>query len=403
MDINIDVEQPELALPIELDVSIGPSYVSLEDKPQINGVELIGNKTAEDLGLQPKGDYLLRGEINIDGSISGDGFATKEELNKKANKSELSTVAFSGSYSDLKNRPTIPTVPTKTSQLTNDSGFITQHQNISHLATKTELNNKQDKLIAGNNITIVNNVISCTGGNSGEIAVDAYTKSETDNLLSGKQDKGNYALKNEIPTTTSQLTNNSGFLTQHQDISHLASKTELDNKQDKGNYALKSEIPTKTSSLTNDSGFLTEHQDISGKQDKLIAGENITIVDNVISSTGGSGGSVDLSGYATKQFAKDANFPSSRYDELTLGASGSKYVAPANGWFVVHKKSGKEKSWLNIETPLFMSSYMSPSSGEIVTVRAEVLKGTQISVTYDMPGETKYFRFVYSQGENDNV
>ena len=33
-------------------------------------------------------------------------------------------------------------------------------------------------------------------------------------------------------------------------------------------YALKSEIPTKVSQLQNDSGYLTEHQDISGKADK---------------------------------------------------------------------------------------------------------------------------------------
>ena len=233
MDINIEVQEPQETEPIEISVSTGASYPILDDKPQINGITLLGNKTSEELGLQPKGDYLLRGEINIDGSISGDGFATKEELNKKANKSELSTVAFSGSYNDLKNKPTIPSVPTKTSQLTNDSGFITQHQNISHLATKTELNNKQDKLVAGSNISIVNNVISAIGVSGGEVTVDAYTKTETDNLLSGKQDKGDYALKS----------------------------------------------------------------DISGKQDKLIAGENITIEGNVISSIGSSSDSanVDLS------------------------------------------------------------------------------------------------------------
>lgn len=33
-------------------------------------------------------------------------------------------------------------------------------------------------------------------------------------------------------------------------------------------YAKKTEVPTKTSQLTNNSGFLTSHQDISGKQDK---------------------------------------------------------------------------------------------------------------------------------------
>ena len=51
-----------------------------------------------------------------------------------------------------------------------------------------------------------------------------------------------------------------------------------------------SDIPTKTNELENNSGFLTEHQDISGKQDKLTAGANITInSDNVISATGGGG------------------------------------------------------------------------------------------------------------------
>lgn len=37
---------------------------------------------------------------------------------------------------------------------------------------------------------------------------------------------------------------------------------------DLSSYAEKTDIPTKTSQLENDSGFLTEHQDINGKQDK---------------------------------------------------------------------------------------------------------------------------------------
>ena len=42
-------------------------------------------------------------------------------LSEYAKTSELATVATSGSYSDLTNKPT---VPTKTSQLTNDSGYL---------------------------------------------------------------------------------------------------------------------------------------------------------------------------------------------------------------------------------------------------------------------------------------
>lgn len=48
---------------------------------------------------------------------------------------------------------------------------------------------------------------------------------------------------------------------------------------------IKAKIPTKVSQLTNDEGYLTEHQDISGKQDVLTAGKDITIENNVINST----------------------------------------------------------------------------------------------------------------------
>lgn len=40
-----------------------------------------------------------------------------------------------------------------------------------------------------------------------------------------------------------------------------------DGYQPKGDYALRSEVPTKVSQLQNDEGYLTEHQDISGKLD----------------------------------------------------------------------------------------------------------------------------------------
>lgn len=47
-----------------------------------------------------------------------------------------------------------------------------------------------------------------------------------------------------------------------------ALETNLANYQPKGDYALISAIPTKVSQLTNDKGYLTQHQDISGKADK---------------------------------------------------------------------------------------------------------------------------------------
>lgn len=53
-----------------------------------------------------------------------------------ANKPTLAAVATSGNYNDLSNKPTIPTA---TSDLTNDSGFLTAHQDISGKANIADL------------------------------------------------------------------------------------------------------------------------------------------------------------------------------------------------------------------------------------------------------------------------
>lgn len=92
--------------------------------------------------------------------------------------------------------------------------------------TKDELDKKQDVILDLAEIR--------DGAGKGATAVQpsslgAYaTKQE----LSGKQDKGDYALKSDIPKKVSALENDKGYLTEHQDISGLATKQELAGKQD---------------------------------------------------------------------------------------------------------------------------------------------------------------------------
>ena len=52
----------------------------------------------------------------------------------------LASVATSGSYSDLSNKPTIPVVPTNVSEFINDAGYLTQHQSLDDYAKKTDVN-----------------------------------------------------------------------------------------------------------------------------------------------------------------------------------------------------------------------------------------------------------------------
>ena len=116
-------------------------------------------------------------------------------MNNKANKSDIPDTSEFATKEDLAGKADTTAVPTKTSQLTNDSGFITgipseyvteteltnkgyltEHQDISGkadksdipdvsgFATKDDVDAKQDKLTAGDGITIEGNVISASGG-----------------------------------------------------------------------------------------------------------------------------------------------------------------------------------------------------------------------------------------------
>ena len=85
---------------------------------------------------------------NITGTLS-DQTDLKNALDDKADTSSLSSVATSGSYTDLSDKPSIPT---NTSDLTNDSGFIDKDVNNltnydTSTAVDTKISNSEEVLI----------------------------------------------------------------------------------------------------------------------------------------------------------------------------------------------------------------------------------------------------------------
>ena len=105
------------------------NYNALTNKPKINNVELNGNKSLNDLGIQPAGNYLTEEtDPTVPSHVKN---ITQANITSWNNKSD-----FSGNYNDLTNKPTIPTVPTNVSAFTNDVGYLTQHQDISGKANK---------------------------------------------------------------------------------------------------------------------------------------------------------------------------------------------------------------------------------------------------------------------------
>lgn len=194
-------------------------------------------------------------------------------------------------------------IPTKTSQLTNDSGYLTTHQDLSVYALKTDI-----PTVPVKGVKVDGSTSNLTPDDSGIVTIPATaTKLATARTISlkghatgsasfdgssdisiqvkvdyagnaggasvatkAKQDgNGNvivdtYATKAEIPTVPVKGIKVSGS------TSNLTADTD-------GVVTIPA-IPTAISSFTNDAGYLTSHQDISGKADKAttLAGYGIT-------------------------------------------------------------------------------------------------------------------------------
>ena len=239
-------------------------YTQLTNKPQIGGVELTGNKTLTDLGIQPAGDYLVETDLAdyakttdiptdylTEADLTGyattadlEGYVETGDLAGYAQTSSLSTVATSGSYNDLTNKPTIVT---SYNDLT-DKPDIPEAYTLPTASTSTLGGVKVD----GTTVTIEDGVITAhatsTGGTTDYTALTNKPRIGGVELIGDKTlaelgiqaegdylvatDLANYAQKSEIPTD---------YLT----------------ADDLAGYAQTSAIPTATSDLTNDSGFIT--------------------------------------------------------------------------------------------------------------------------------------------------
>ena len=265
----------------------------VQNKAITNTITNLSNSVDEKLSnKQPKGDYALKSDIAplaTKSEVAEDVAQLNASLNEKQPK---------GDYA-LKTE-----IPTKVSQLNNDKNYQTAEDvNLATegLATKSEVNSKQDTLVSATNIKTINGNSLLGSGNieiqgGSTIAVDDSLSTTSTNpvqnrviteALNGKASQSDIPTKvseldNDsdfqtasqvataisginVPTKVSQLDNDSDFQTGTQvsnsiatATSGLATKTELAGKQDKGDYATTAQL--------------------NGKQDTLVSGTNIKTV-----------------------------------------------------------------------------------------------------------------------------
>lgn len=90
--------------------------------------------------------------------------------------------------------------------------------------------------------------------------------------------------------------------------------------------------------------------------------------------------------------------PSKKYIDLTLGTSGTSYIAPADGYFTINK-GGSDGEWIYM---LDNSTGANVSLSYAASVNARLLipvaRGKSIQIQYTASGTTNYFRFIYANG-----
>ena len=93
--------------------------------------------------------------------------------------------------------------------------------------------------------------------------------------------------------------------------------------------------------------------------------------------------------------------PSDRYIDLTLGASGSTYTAPANGWFLVEKAPTASGQYLYIgkSTVAFGTIQYAINNYSNLEIIFPAKKGQVIVINYNLGGSTQNCKFFYSEGD----
>ena len=271
--INTEVEEYESQIDLEQDLFLYAKKTYVNEKiDEVN--QRIDNLPSLNAYTKEESDARFTTREEIDNA-----FYNKQEIDyniytKYQVDEIISEIPVMDTYTryeiDAKIEDVSNGIPTKTSELTNDSGFATEQwvENKHYLVT-SDIAGKAD-------------------------ASNVYNKTQVDNKLALKADKS------DIPTKTSELTNDSGFVSGNElsdvatsgsyndltdkptipsldgyateawvegknylvssdiagkaDSSTVYTKTQVDSKLE--GKADVNDIPTKTSDLTNDSGFI---------------------------------------------------------------------------------------------------------------------------------------------------
>ena len=247
---DITLDQEGSTLTINSTASGGTfDYTDLTNKPSINNVILSGNKSLNDLGIQPKGNYALESDIP---DVSS--FITKDVNNLTNYTLKTNT----GSLIDLEINDTTYVVTLK---LKNQDGTIISTDTIDLPLESVVVSGRYDN-------TTKKVILTLENGSEVDFSVA--------DLVAGLQTE--ITSQNKLVSDLVDDTNSGNkFVT-------TSEKQTWNNKYDKPNGGIpKTDLAsTVQTSLNKADTAIQEHQDISGKEDKT---NKVTSIDNTSTDT----------------------------------------------------------------------------------------------------------------------
>lgn len=316
------------------------------------------------------------------------------------------------------------------------SGVASDNKLVDNSSLWTFLALYQPKLTAGAGISIsAENVISATGGGSG--AVTSVNGQTGEVVLTGDNVRINetstvtlnaaLAGKQDSITETSDLTANSitakGTVTAH--ILVAGDGYEGSKFTCNANALLDGITDIGYSSgrlrcMGNEYNWLFDFNKSASAGDRIRFNDDVTILStmpdatdssNIVPTTAWVQGvagikaniNADNFSVAGKTILSGLSMPSSKYTDITPGASDTTYTAPANGWFSVYNASGQSNSvQLYNQTKKIGICNAAISGFTDGMTFLPAVKGDVVMLKYtgsfNLSG-IGYFRFIYAQGE----
>ena len=274
---------------LEGSVSTLETTVENQDKSIIANAQAIQNKQdklVSGTNIKTINNQSLLGSGNI--SIEGGGGSTVvvddalSDTSENPVQNKVITTRVTSIETSLASKANASDIPTKVSQLENDSTY----------QTKANLD------------TALADYAKTSDVNSKNTLQDTAIQNNTDAIATINQTLATKADTSAIPTKTSQLENDSGFATTTNVSATYATKESVTAlTAEVANKANASDIPTKVSQLENDSTYQTkanldtalegyaktsdvnsknasQDEAIQSKQDKLVSGTNIKTINN---------------------------------------------------------------------------------------------------------------------------